>query len=378
VRLEDSIKESIAGYPSLYVRDTYKAARREVLGHIFLTGGNGLEWAHINPREKDQRTYVTSPKGRRLHGDWVRCYNAPYRKGNPYAGPPMERFTEEVFVTLRPARMSDFGHFEFYRYGDRPEWRGFLEDMPEEYIGRTTIFNQSFKSEQEVEEAWELSLKIDRDVMSEWKNKQWNYKTPEFVLHVESGVRRSDFEYRKWYGVDTPTDPRLCWSPYPFFYNEPTSKYDGFGDAYVFGEKGITFIADDWLSGMKEIFEECRYWYKHIKIEQQSYYDHKKGWGDNLFQVIENLKNDTPDNKASALLKWFEERPSVHSLIAEALEVFNALHNLENTKEYWHEFGRKCCNVSFQYDKECRIVELDRRLSMIAAEQSRRAETKTP
>ena len=103
MKLEDHIKQSIHTYPTLYKDVDYARSRIKVLGHMFLTLGNGIEFAETT--YLDQGGYLVS------HRDDVP--NLPYGE-RKYTGPELDEayfassITEPMFNEERKKDLEFF------------------------------------------------------------------------------------------------------------------------------------------------------------------------------------------------------------------------------------------------------------------------------
>lgn len=78
MKVVDHVNQAINSYPSLYMYGNYEESTFMVLHHCFIVLGNGIEWAYTG----DPKTggYLTSPRHRKVHDDWVRIKDKPYGK----------------------------------------------------------------------------------------------------------------------------------------------------------------------------------------------------------------------------------------------------------------------------------------------------------
>lgn len=93
MRVIDTVNKHLTAYPSLYLRKTWEESKFEILHHMFVVLGNGVEWAHTKDPHKGG--YLTDPQSYKSGGEWKRKYDLPYGKETFKLNPKL--FTEEIY-----------------------------------------------------------------------------------------------------------------------------------------------------------------------------------------------------------------------------------------------------------------------------------------
>ena len=93
MKVIDCVNMNINAYPSLYMLRNYEESTFAVLHHYFIVLGNNIKWSYTN----DPKTggYLTNPKHKEIHGEWVRIKDKPYGKEKHKIDP--RAFKEKIF-----------------------------------------------------------------------------------------------------------------------------------------------------------------------------------------------------------------------------------------------------------------------------------------
>jgi len=105
MKLENYIKNSLQEYPLLYKCGTYEESRIHVLGHLFLTNGNGIDWAHTENVEDGG--YMTVGRYKSEKYDHERKFDKPYNKRQRDIKLP-----DDYFDTILLRFMSEYKYIE--------------------------------------------------------------------------------------------------------------------------------------------------------------------------------------------------------------------------------------------------------------------------
>lgn len=191
---ESYVKECIAKYPLLYKTSDYWRSEHLVANHVFLTLGNGLEWAHVkNPKRGG---FLVEPRYRKYRGEYVRIYDKPYGK---------ETYDKELFNRVWTERI-----FTFYNFPKEDEdWDpNFTRDVFESEIT------------EDLKDMKRFELSIDSSV------KRWN----KLAKKMEN------------------EKPTSWFSPYPDFGEEYSCFY----------KPEVKYIQDDWKEAAIKHLDFCR------------------------------------------------------------------------------------------------------------------------
>lgn len=117
MKLEDFVAKSIYEFPTLYKDVDYQKSRLKVLGHVFLTCGNGFDLAYT--KDPSKGGYYTYAKHRKRKLEYLRCYDAPYGK-DKFPALPDDFFDVPIFYLYK----ADIEMYEVdrKRYGEKSQY----------------------------------------------------------------------------------------------------------------------------------------------------------------------------------------------------------------------------------------------------------------
>jgi len=187
MKIKDFISENIQSYPSLFKDVDYEKSKLKVLGNIFFTIDNGLDFAKTeNPEDGG---YLTYPKYQTIENKQVRIFDRPYgrKKYKPLPKDYFDSVVYYVFSGLPLLEVIGDGRYVHFRYGKSDVKNKLLQPRlveaksehlfePSPFLAPFSLFNRIINEDIFLQNDWmeELILLCERTI--EYYSDEEQYK----------------------------------------------------------------------------------------------------------------------------------------------------------------------------------------------------------